>query len=93
MPRKTTSAISSPCQKNCLVHYRAHVPNIGGSLPINDFFAKNGNLREDGRMVHDMHLVEVKTPSESSGLWDYYKIIDPRRSCVSPGWRGWMTSD
>ena len=44
-------------------------------MPINDFFAKNGKLREDGRMVHDMYLVEVKTPSESSGPWDYYKII------------------
>ena len=44
-------------------------------MPINDFFAKNGRLREDGRMVHDMYLVEVKTPDESSGPWDYYKII------------------
>jgi branched-chain amino acid transport system substrate-binding protein len=43
-------------------------------MPINDFFAKNGKLREDGRMVHDMYLVEVKTPAESSGPWDYYKI-------------------
>jgi hypothetical protein len=44
-------------------------------MPINDFFAKDGKLREDGRMVHDMYLVEVKTPGESSGPWDYYKII------------------
>ena len=44
-------------------------------MPINDFFAKNGKLREDGRMVHDMYLVEVKTPGELSGLGDYYKII------------------
>jgi len=44
-------------------------------MPINDFFAKTGKLREDGRMVHDMYLVEVKTPAESSGPWDYYKII------------------
>ena len=44
-------------------------------MPINDFFAKNGKLREDGRMVHDMYLVEVKTPAESSAPWDYYKII------------------
>jgi branched-chain amino acid transport system substrate-binding protein len=44
-------------------------------MPINDFFAKNGKLREDGRMVHDMYLVEVKTPAESRGPWDYYKII------------------
>jgi branched-chain amino acid transport system substrate-binding protein len=43
--------------------------------PINDMFAKNGRIREDGRMVHDMHLVEVKKPSESRGEWDYYKIL------------------
>jgi branched-chain amino acid transport system substrate-binding protein len=42
--------------------------------PVNDFFVKNGKLREDGRMVHDMYLVEVKAPSESKGPWDYYKI-------------------
>ena len=44
-------------------------------IPVNDFFAKNGKLREDGRLLHDMYFVEVKTPAESSGPWDYYKII------------------
>lgn len=43
--------------------------------PINDMFAKNGKIREDGRMVHDMKLVQVKTPDESKGEWDYYKIL------------------
>ncbi|MBL8521023.1 MAG: ABC transporter substrate-binding protein [Betaproteobacteria bacterium] len=43
-----------------------------GDMPINDVFAKNGKLREDGRMVHDMHLFLVKKPSESKGPWDYY---------------------
>jgi branched-chain amino acid transport system substrate-binding protein len=43
-------------------------------LPINDFFARHGKLREDGRMVHDMYLVEVKKPSESKKPWDYYNI-------------------
>ena len=43
-------------------------------LPINDFFAKNGKIREDGRMVHDMYVYEVKKPSESKGEWDYYKL-------------------
>jgi hypothetical protein len=33
--------------------------------PINDFFAKNGKIREDGRMVHDMYLMQVKKPAES----------------------------
>ena len=44
-------------------------------LPINDVFAKNGRIREDGRMVHDMYLFEVKKPSESKGPWDYYKLL------------------
>ncbi|MEW5888634.1 MAG: ABC transporter substrate-binding protein [Pseudomonadota bacterium] len=42
--------------------------------PINDFFAKNGKIREDGRMVHDMYLAEAKKPSESKGEWDLLKI-------------------
>ncbi|MCG5243687.1 ABC transporter substrate-binding protein [Azospirillum doebereinerae] len=44
-------------------------------LPVNDFFAKNGRLRADGRHVHDMYLVEVKKPSESQQPWDYYKVL------------------
>jgi branched-chain amino acid transport system substrate-binding protein len=42
---------------------------------INDFFAKNGTIREDGRMVHDMYLYEVKKPAESKRAWDYYKPV------------------
>ena len=43
-------------------------------LPVDDFFAK-GHVREDGRMVHDMYLVEVKSPTESKATWDYYKVL------------------
>jgi branched-chain amino acid transport system substrate-binding protein len=43
-------------------------------LPVDDFFAK-GQVREDGRMMHAMYLVEVKTPNESKGAWDYYKVL------------------
>ena len=43
--------------------------------PINDMFAKNGIIREDGRMVHDMYLAQVKTPEESTGEWDLYDIV------------------
>jgi len=43
-------------------------------MPINDFFAKNGRIREDGRMVKEMYLFEVKKPSESKYPWDYYKL-------------------
>ena len=42
---------------------------------INDFYAKNGYVREDGRMIYDMYLMQVKTPAESKGPWDYYKVV------------------
>ena len=45
------------------------------STPINDFFVKNGTIRDDGRMIHPMYLYEVKKPSESKGAWDYYKLV------------------
>ena len=43
---------------------------------IDDFFAKGGYVREDGQMMYDMYLVQVKTPQESTRDWDYYKIIE-----------------
>lgn len=42
--------------------------------PINDFFAKNGRIQANGRMVHDMYLAEVKKPEEAKYPWDYYNI-------------------
>jgi branched-chain amino acid transport system substrate-binding protein len=42
---------------------------------INDMFAKNGEIRPDGRMVYDMYLMQVKSPKESKGPWDYYKVV------------------
>jgi branched-chain amino acid transport system substrate-binding protein len=53
----------------------AAVIKLMKATPINDMFAKNGRIRDDGRMVHDMYLFEVKKPSESRGRWDYYKLI------------------
>ncbi|MGB6055227.1 MAG: ABC transporter substrate-binding protein [Burkholderiaceae bacterium] len=44
-------------------------------MPINDFFAKNGRIREDGRMIHDLYLFQVKSPKESKYPWDYYKLL------------------
>jgi branched-chain amino acid transport system substrate-binding protein len=43
--------------------------------PIEDFFARHGRLREDNLMVHDLMLVQVKTPDESKYPWDYYKVL------------------
>ena len=53
---------------------------------INDFFAKGGKIREDGRMIHDMYLVEVKKPSESKEPWDYYNIkaVIPANEAFQP---------
>jgi branched-chain amino acid transport system substrate-binding protein len=45
------------------------------SIPLRDFFARNGKIRDDGRVIHDMYLAQVKTPAESKGPWDYYKIV------------------
>jgi branched-chain amino acid transport system substrate-binding protein len=53
----------------------AAVMKIMKETPINDMFARNGRIREDGRMVHDMYLFEVKKPSESKGRWDDYKLL------------------
>ncbi len=44
-------------------------------MPVEDFFARNGRLREDGLMVHDLMLVQVKKPDESKYPWDYYQIL------------------
>lgn len=45
-------------------------------MKINDMFSQNGYVREDGLMVHDVFLVQVKSPAESKERWDYYKVID-----------------
>lgn len=45
------------------------------ATPVNDMFATNGTIRQDGRMVHDMYLVQVKAPEEIKQPWDYYRIL------------------
>lgn len=72
-------------QYSSVYHYLSAVKNVNSDdtqkvmaqmkkTPINDFFAKNGQIRDDGRMVHDMYLAQVKKPSESTKPWDYYNI-------------------
>ena len=53
---------------------------------VNDIFAKGGYIREDGRMVHDMYLMQVKAPAESTEPWDYYKVAE-----VIKGEAAWTT--
>jgi len=53
---------------------------------FNDIFMKNGYVRGDGRVVHDMYLMQVKKPSESTEPWDYYKVVQ-----VFKGEEAWTT--
>ena len=72
-------------QYSSVMHYLKAVKAIGTDdtqkvmtqmrkTPVNDFFAKNGTIRADGRMVHDMYLLQVKKPGESNTPWDYYNV-------------------
>lgn len=45
------------------------------AMPIKDPFTQHGRLRVDGRMVHDMYLMQVKKPAESKGEWDVYNVL------------------
>ena len=44
-------------------------------LRINDMFTKDGYIRADGVMIHDMYVMRVKSPQESKYPWDYYKLV------------------
>ena len=66
-------------------HYLAAVKAVGSDYPdavmaqmkktpINDMFAKGGKILPNGRMVHDMYLMQVKSPAESKTPWDYFKV-------------------
>ncbi len=72
-------------QYSSVAHYLKAVKALGSDdtakvmaqmkkTPVNDFFAKNGTIRADGRMVHDMYLLQVKKPAESTTPWDYYNV-------------------
>jgi len=45
------------------------------SMPMNDFANKDVTIRSDGRVMHTLHLLQVKTPQESTGQYDYYKVL------------------
>ena len=44
-------------------------------IPVNDFMTKNGTIREDGRMMRDMYLLQAKKPAKSNGPWDLMKVV------------------
>jgi branched-chain amino acid transport system substrate-binding protein len=71
---------------SAVTHYLNAVKASGGDdpltvaarmreTPVEDFFARNGRLRVDNLMVHDLILVQVKSPEDSKYPWDYYKIL------------------
>ena len=83
--KKMPTAIQAANYSSTL-HYLRAVKAVGSSdadkvmarmreTPVNDFFARNGHIRADGRMVHDMYLMQVKAPAESRYPWDYYKMV------------------
>jgi branched-chain amino acid transport system substrate-binding protein len=45
------------------------------AMPVDDVFGRGGKVGANGRMIHDMYLMEVKKPSESKQEWDYYKVL------------------
>jgi branched-chain amino acid transport system substrate-binding protein len=45
------------------------------TMKYNDFYQKNGSVRGDGRMLHDMFLFQVKSAKDSTTPWDYYKLV------------------
>ena len=46
------------------------------ALPVDDLFSHGGIVREDGRMIHDLYLVQVKSPAEQRYPWDYYRVLE-----------------
>lgn len=71
---------------SAVTHYLNAVKAVGGDdplavaakmrdTPVEDMFARHGKLRDDNLMVHDLMLVQVKSPEESKYPWDYYKIL------------------
>ena len=64
---KAVKAIGSDDADKVLDHMR--------KTKINDMYAKGGYIRPDGRMVHDMYLMQVKKPAEAKYPWDYYKVV------------------
>jgi branched-chain amino acid transport system substrate-binding protein len=56
------------------------------SMPVDDFYARGAKVREDGKLVHDFYLVQVKDPSEVKAPWEYYNVLEkiPSGEVYSP---------
>ena len=72
---------------SAVLHFLKAVDKVGGAgdgkavvaamkaMPTDDPLFGKGRIREDGRKLHPMYLLQVKSPEESKGDWDYYKVI------------------
>lgn len=82
---------------SAVMHYLKAVEALGSDdpvrvaakmreLPVEDIFTDGGHIREDGRMVHEMYLAQVKKPQEVRYPWDYYNILRviPKNETVRP---------
>ena len=81
MPADTQAANYSS-----LLHYLKAVKAVGSTdsdavmeqmrkTPVQDMFARDGQLRMNGSMVHDIYLVQAKAKSEMTHPWDYVKVV------------------
>lgn len=84
MKKKPTSMQAA--SYSAAFHYLSAVKQLGSDQAeevmtqmrkekINDMYTQNGYIRADGRMVHDLRLMEIKSPAETKGPWDYYKQV------------------
>ncbi len=84
--RQRMPTMSQAATYSATLHYLRAVAAAGSTdgpavvakmkaIPVHDMYAANGTIRADGRMLHDMYLVRVKTPSESKGPWDYEQVL------------------
>jgi branched-chain amino acid transport system substrate-binding protein len=51
------------------------VAKVLHELPVDDVFGRGGTVGKNGRMIHDMYLLEVKKPADSKAAWDYYNVL------------------
>src|SRR3569833_1107902 len=64
---KAVAAVGSTDPNSVIQHLR--------SVTFNDMYVKNGRIRADGAMLHDMYLLRVTAPQESTREWDYYELV------------------
>src|SRR6185436_2011598 len=66
--------VASMGPENARASGRAAIESMK-AMPTEDPIFGKGSVRKDGRVIHDMHLFEVKSPAESKEPWDYYKLL------------------